>query len=211
MPEPKFISLEGGEGTGKSTQAVLLADALRADGIQVVQTREPGGCDGAEEIRRLLVSGPADRWDPMCELLLHFAARRRHVVEVIRPALASGNWVVSDRFADSTMAYQGYAQGLGRDTVSVVSRTVIETFSPDLTLILDLPSEIGLERALERGGDDRYERMDPEFHRRLRRGFLDIAAREPNRCAIVDAGPAPDEVHANILGVVRERLGNLGA
>lgn len=207
LPEPKFISLEGGEGTGKSTQAALLTKALRARGIDIIQTREPGGCDGAEEIRRLLVSGTADRWNPMCELLLHFAARCDHVAKVIEPALANGQWVVSDRFTDSSMAYQGIAQGLGRDAVSELQRTVLSDFSPDLTLILDLPIDVGLARVRDRGGEDRYERMDPGFHRRLRQAFLDIAKNESERCAVVDASPVSGEIHANILGIVRDRLG----
>jgi dTMP kinase len=161
----RFISFEGGEGAGKSTQIRLLVDALAARGLDVIATREPGGSPGAEEIRRLLVSGDPGRWDGVTEALLH-----------------SGRWVVTDRFADSTMAYQGYGHGLGREPIERLYAVAVGDFAPDLTLILDIPVEAGLDRTQGRtGGEDRYERMDREFHRRLRDGFLDIAAREPGR------------------------------
>jgi dTMP kinase len=202
----RFITIEGGEGTGKSTQAKRLCDALRGSGRTVVCTREPGGSVGAEDIRRLLVDGDVDRWDAMTEALLHFAARRDHLVKTIRPALEKGGWVVSDRYADSTAVYQGDAQGLGRDIVERLFDMVVGDWVPDLTLVLDVPAEFGLARARARGGG-RYERMDEAFHRRLREGFLDIARREPERCAVVDTRPEPDAVHAAIMTVVRERLG----
>ena len=207
MPQPKFISLEGGEGTGKSTQADLLTQSLRAWGVEVEKTHEPGGTDSGEEIRKLIVSGRAERWDAMCESLLYFIDRRHHMVNVIWPALKCGRWVVCDRFVDSTMAYQSYGLRLGREKVTELHETVIDGFSPSLTLILDLPIEIGLARVRQRGEVDRYESMDLAFHQRIRDGFLDIARREPERCAVIDAGPAHEEVHANILGVVRGRLG----
>ncbi|MFQ5958239.1 MAG: dTMP kinase, partial [Alphaproteobacteria bacterium] len=175
----RFITIEGGEGAGKSTQAERLCAALRARGLDVVATREPGGSPGAEAIRRLLVSGAPERWDATTEALLHFAARRDHLVRTVLPALARGAWVVSDRFADSTTAYQGYAHGLGVEPVETLHRLVVGDHSPDLTLILDLPVDLGLARARRRGGDDRYERMDAGFHQRLREGFLAIAGREP--------------------------------
>ena len=204
----KFITLEGGEGAGKSTQAALLAEGLREAGKDVTVTREPGGAPGAEEIRALLVEGAVERWDAMTEALLHVAARRQHLKETIRPALDAGRWVVCDRFADSTMAYQGYGLGLGRDAVARLHELAIGGVAPDLTVVLDLPVETGLGRAAAKtGGEDRYERMDAEFHRRLREGFLDIARREPERCAVVDAVGAADAVQAAIRTVVGERLG----
>ncbi len=207
MKRGRFISLEGGEGAGKSSQSKLLQSALLERGLEVIETREPGGSPGAEEIRNLLVIGAADRWDATTEILLHFAARRDHVVKTIEPGLARGQWVVCDRFTDSTMAYQGYAQGLGRDAVIALQTNVIDGLTPDLTLILDLPVETGLARALERGDADRYERMGAAFHRRLREGYLDIARREPDRCVLVDARGDLDAVHRDILGAVHERLG----
>ncbi len=207
MSRGRFITIEGGEGTGKSTQAGRLCDALRNRGLAVVCTREPGGGPWAEEIRRLLVDGEPQRWDAMTEALLHFAARRDHLVKTVQPALARGEWVISDRFADSTFAYQGYAHGLGRDVVAGLYELVVGRFAPDLTVILDLPVETGLARARERGGEDRYERMGVAFHRKLREGFLDIARRAPESRVVINAEPGPDAVHAAVLAAVRDRLG----
>ncbi len=209
--EGKFITLEGGEGAGKTTQIKLLASALKASGIDLVITREPGGAPGAEVIRSLLVEGTVERWQPMTEALLHFAARFEHVKETIQPALAAGRWVVSDRFSDSTIAYQGYGHDLGGETIARIHTLVLGDFQPDLTLILDIPVEDGLARAGNReardgAGEDRYERMDVEFHRRMRDGFLDIARRNPERCAVIDATQAPDGVHQSIRGVLEKRL-----
>ncbi len=206
----RFITFEGGEGAGKSTHARLLAEGLRAQGIEVVVTREPGGAPGAEQIRRLLVDGAVSRWDPLSEALLHCAARRDHVVTTVRPALAAGHWVISDRFADSTLAYQGYGMGLDREWLGELGRRVVGETVPNLTVMLDLPVEIGLARARERrqpSAEDRYERMDVDFHRRLRDGYLSIARGDPERCAIVDAGAGIDIIRAKIRGVVSERLG----
>jgi len=202
----RFITIEGGEGAGKSTQAERLGRALRARGLSVLCTREPGGSPGAEAVRRLLVDGDPGRWDAMTEALLHFAARRDHAVRVIAPALARGDWVICDRFVDSTMAYQGYAQGLGREAVERLAALVVPDLAPDLTLILDLAPEVGLARAHARGVENRYERMDPAFHVRLRDAFLDIARREPERCAVIDAAAAPDRVHRAVLAAVEARL-----
>ncbi|MGH6662586.1 MAG: dTMP kinase [Rhodospirillales bacterium] len=208
----KFITLEGGEGAGKTTQIKLLGKALQAAGVAAVVTREPGGAPKAESIRALLVEGAVDRWQPMSEALLNYAARFEHVETTIKPALAQGRWVLSDRFADSTVAYQGYGHDLGAETVRRLHRLVLGDFQPDLTIILDVPVEQGLRRAAGRNDkasarEDRYERMDQAFHQRLRDGYLDIARRDPERCAVVDATKDKDAVHEWILTLVYNRLG----
>lgn len=211
MTGAKFITFEGGEGAGKSTQIELLAAALTRAGLSVRTTREPGGSPGAEEIRRLLVTGPPDRWDAMSETLLHFAARCDHLRSVVLPDLEAGHWVLSDRFADSTMAYQGYGHGLGRAAVESVTGLVVGETKPDLTIILDLPVEAGLARAQARkdakgSKEDRYERMPAGFHERLREGFLDIARREPERCVIVDAAPDAETIAEAMWRAAAERF-----
>lgn len=204
----RFITFEGGEGSGKSTQVARLSERLRRSGLEVLATREPGGAPGAEDIRRLLVEGRTDRWQPFTEALLHYAARHEHLTRTLRPALNAGCWVVCDRFADSTLAYQGYGHGVDREKIMRLHRLVVEGFAPDLTVILDLPVETGLERARIRGGaEDRYERMDVDFHRRIRAGFLDIATRDLARCAVVDATPDAETVAATVATLVTARLG----
>jgi dTMP kinase len=202
-----FITLEGGEGSGKSTQSRLLCSALAARGVAVVQTREPGGSPEAEAIRTLLIEGATDRWDPMSEALLLFAARRDHLRRTIEPALGAGSWVVCDRFGDSTVAYQGYAHGLGADTIAALAKIAIGQVKPDLTFILDLPVDVGLARAKEReaGREDRFERMGDAFHQRLRQGFREIAAQEPERCKVIDATQPIAAIHAAILGEIDAR------
>lgn len=203
----KFITFEGGEGAGKSTQLRLLAEALRGAGVEVVTTREPGGSEGAEAIRALLVSGETDRWDGLTEALLHTAARRDHLVKTVWPAMLRGAWVICDRFADSTLAYQGHGHGLPPETIKRLYRLAIGDFQPDLTLVLDLPVEEGLKRAGGRGGaEDRYERMGTAFHERLRQGFLAIAQAEPRRCVVVNAAQSLDDVQADILTAVAQRF-----
>jgi dTMP kinase len=203
----RFITLEGGEGAGKSTQARRLAAALAAAGVPVLRTREPGGAPGAEAIRGLLL-GATELWEPVAEAMLHFAARREHLARTIRPALAAGMWVVCDRFADSTLAYQGFGQGVPRTVFDALSALTLEGLVPDLTLILDLPPEAGMARAATRGEAlNRYERLGPAFHARIREGFLAIAAEAPGRCAVVDAARPADAVAADLLALVRARLG----
>lgn len=211
----RFITVEGGEGAGKSTQVRVLADRLRARGLTVVTTREPGGAPAAEEVRTLLVSGAVHRWSAMTETLLHYAARREHLDATILPALAAGAWVVCDRFADSTVAYQGYGHGLGREVVVALHALVVGPLKPDLTLILDIAVEAGLARTHTRTGigargEDRYERMDPAFHERVRRGFLSIAEREPARCVVVDADRPAAIVAADLEAAVRARMPECG-
>lgn len=204
----RFITLEGGEGAGKTTQARRLGAALRASGVDVVETREPGGSPGAEEIRRLLTTGESDRWSPMAETLLHFAARSDHVRRTIRPALNAGRWVSCDRFADSTMAYQGYGHGIDRDFIDRLAGAVLGDLRPDLTLVFDLPVERGLARAAARvGHENRYEKMDRKFHEALRRGFLNIAAKDPQRCIVIDASGDEATTWQRVHAAVRDRLG----
>lgn len=207
MEKGRFITLEGGEGTGKSTQIRLLADSLTACGVTVQVTREPGGSTGAEEIRRLLVEGEPGRWGAMTEALLHTAARRDHMERTVWPALEAGRWVICDRFFDSTMAYQGYGHRLGREMICSLQRLALGDFRPDLTAILDLPVSEGLARAgARRGTETRYEQMALSFHERLREGFRDIAAREPERCVLIDASHPIEAVQAALLDAVTRRL-----
>lgn len=207
MPRERFITLEGGEGAGKSTQVRLLAAKLEEQGHKVVVTREPGGAPGAEAIRRLIVNGDTDRWTPKAEALLMFAAREDHLAQTIRPALARGDWVVCDRFVDSTMAYQGVAQKLGSKFVNDLRELVVGDDMPALTLVLDLAPETGLTRAGRRAnGEDRYERMEIEFHQTLRQAFLDIAKNEPERCVVIDAERGEAEVAEAIWEAVRGYL-----
>ncbi len=205
----RFITLEGGEGAGKSVQARRLEARLRAAGLEVVRTREPGGSPHAEALREVILSGFAKSFGPEGEALLFAAARIDHLDQTILPALERGQWVVSDRFADSTRAYQGAAGKLAKDAIRRLEGIVVGPNGPDLTLILDLPPEAGLERARLRrgaGGADRFEAEGIAFHRVLRRAFRDIAATEPQRCAVIDALKSEDEVEAAIWSVVEARL-----
>ena len=202
-----FISFEGGEGSGKSTQLRRLGDALENRGIDIIQTREPGGNSGAEEIRRLLVSGTSQRWRPKAELLLHYSARIEHVESVIKPALKEGKWVICDRFHDSTKAYQGYGHELGIDIVNTLHQLLLDDFQPDFTIIFDLPVELGLRRAMGReGAENRYEKMSHAFHERIRIGFLEIARREFSRCVLLDASKNQDEVYRKMIDCINTRF-----
>ncbi len=204
----RFITFEGGEGGGKSTQLLLLAERLEGRELELAATREPGGSPGAEAIRELLVRGPTDRWSAVSETLLMYAARRDHIERVIRPALARGAWVLCDRFADSTRAYQGAAGGADEALIAALERHVLEGLKPDLTLVLDLPAEAGLARAAGRLDDEgRFESKGAAFHARLRQAFLAIARAEPDRCAIIDASAPVADVAEAVWAAVQARLG----
>ena len=206
MTQGSFISFEGGEGAGKSTQIRRLAERLQAAGHDVVVTREPGGSPGAESIRDLLVNGAADRWSPVTETLLMYASRRDHVERVIRPALAQGKVVLCDRFADSTRAYQGAGGDAPASLIVSLEEHVLNGTVPVLTLILDLPAEVGLQRAEARGGAARFESKGLDFHQRLRTGYLEIARKEPERCVVINADATIDDVTAAIAEAVAQRL-----
>lgn len=211
-----FITFEGGEGSGKTTQINRLSRALSAAGRKVVTTREPGGTPEGEKIRECLVRREGGNWTPMAEALLLFAARAMHVEKVIRPALDQGKIVISDRFTDSTAAYQGYGHGLPAEMLESLKTLVLGGFTPDLTIVLDIDPETGLRRSRRRiagesfsesgESEDRFERLDTGFHERLRHGFLEIAAADPERCRVVDASGDLDEIAAQIEALVKSRL-----
>lgn len=201
----RFITFEGGEGAGKSTQAARLVAQLREQGIDVVPTREPGGTPGAEAIRALVVEGEPDRWDAVTEALLMNAARADHVARLIRPALAAGRWVVCDRFVDSTLAYQG-AKGLAAADLLETHRFATGDLWPDLTLVLDLPIALGAARAAARGGSDRFERTGGDFHDRVAAAFRHVAHQEPDRVRLIDAAGEPDVVAAAVWRQVEPLL-----
>ena len=202
----KFITLEGGEGAGKSTQAALLAAALRAEGIEVVETREPGGTPGAEAIRALIVEGDPDRWSPLTELMLVNAARADHVARLIRPALAAGTWVVCDRYIDSTLAYQGAGKGMAVDALHAIHRFATNDLWPDLTLVLDLPALFGGARAAARGALDRFEKTGGQFHDNVAQSFRDVAIADPARVRLIDATGDIDSVAAAVWREVETLL-----
>ena len=203
----KFITFEGGEGAGKSTQIKLLSKFLKTEGLTTVLTREPGGSSGGEDIRRLLVTGAIDRWDPMAETLLHMAARRSHLVGLIEPALQEGKWVLCDRFADSTEAYQGYGQGLNLGFISELRRNILGKIEPELTFLLDISVDEGLTRATARGNIARYEQMDRSIHEKIRLGFLKIASENKRRIVVIDASQSITAIEAEIRQKTVQRFG----
>lgn len=206
-----FITFEGGEGAGKSTQATLLAQRLRAAGRTVLLTREPGGAPAAEAIRDLLVRGEPGQWDMHAEALLHFAARRMHLVRTVWPALERGEWVLCDRFVDSSMAYQGLAGGLGSERITALAQWTMADFAPDLTLVLDIEPEQGLARSARRqgaGGEDRYERMGLAFHRAVAAAFRRIAEENPERCRLLPADGDIEVLAGRIWTLLLDRFGS---
>jgi dTMP kinase len=202
----KFITLEGGEGVGKSTQVGALADAIRSHGIDVVETREPGGSEGAERIRELLLSGSEDRWGPQAEALLFAAARADHVGKVIRPALQAGKWVVSDRFVDSSLAYQGGAGGLGIEAVREINAFGIGEIFPDRSLVLMLDEGSARAQARDSEGSDRIGGRDADYHHKVATAFRLIAAEEPQRVKLIDASGASGEVTRRLVDAIRDLL-----
>jgi dTMP kinase len=201
----KLITLEGGEGAGKSTQARLLATWLAERGITAILTREPGGTPSAEDIRNLLVTGETGRWDPLTETLLHYASRREHMARMILPTLEAGNWIICDRFIDSTTAYQGYGQGIDLGLIAKLREVVLDEFEPDLTLMLDVSPDVRRARTATRpGNEDRYERMTEAFHDRVRAGFHAIAKAEPDRCVVISADQEIEAVGREIRAAVEK-------
>lgn len=208
MTRAPFITFEGGEGAGKSTQIKAVAAALERAGIAHIVTREPGGASGAEAIRELIVTGSAERWDPITETLLLMAARSDHITRTIRPALESGTWVLCDRFFDSTRVYQGIAKQVGHEWLEQVYRLLFGSFAPDITILLDIDPAIGLERAASRKGHEmRFEGLPLEFHQTLRQGFLSLAQSEPQRFITIDASADAAHVSEAILQQVQQRAG----
>lgn len=206
---PLFITFEGGEGVGKSTQIRVFREFLEKSGLQVVMTREPGGCDNALALRKMLVEGDADRWDGLSETLLYSAARNEHLREVIRPELKNGRWIICDRFADSTHVYQGEGRGMPYDVLEYVSNIVVKDTWPDLTFVLDMPTEDGLYRARGRQEnmfENRFETIEDSFHERVRQGFLKIAKKNPQRCRVIDANGTIEEVQERVKNALFQYL-----
>lgn len=213
MPLAKglFVTFEGGEGAGKSTQSRLLADSLRALGHEVLTTREPGGSAGAEAVRHVLLSGAAEAFGVRMEAILFAAARSDHVEEVIRPALSRGTIVLCDRFMDSSRVYQGITGNLEPAFVETLERVAVNGVVPDRTLIFDLPATIGLERAQRRAGEDspdRFEKEKLETHEKRREAFLDIAKADPGRCRVIDATQSAEAIAAEVLGLLENLIAN---
>ena len=199
----KFITFEGGEGGGKSTQAARMAGFLRGKGLEVLETREPGGTPESEALRDLLVQGDPDRWSALSELLLITAARVEHVNRLIEPALTEGKWVICDRFADSTLAYQGIAGELGIELVEQLQKLAVGATAPDVTFLLDVRAEAGLQRAEKRGGAARFEKKGAAFHQTLRDGFLALANENPQRIVLIDG----EDTFDNVWGQIEAELG----
>ena len=210
MERGKFISLEGGEGAGKTTQAKRLSAALNAMGIETVLTREPGGTFGAEAIRTLVLDGNKDRWSGMTELLLMYAARLDHLEKLIKPALERGAWVISDRFADSSVAYQGFARGIGIERVENIHAAVMNGFEPDLTILFDVDPVLAMKRVETRGEDiSRFDAESMEFHNTIREAFLAIAEKNKDRIFVLDGGAKKDAVQTRLFFGVTQKFPEL--
>ena len=216
MRKGLFITFEGGEGAGKTTQIKAIAEWLNNQGIEVVSTREPGGTPEAEKLRDLLVKRDGGNWTAEAEVLLFFAARHMHVTDVIKPALEKGKVVICDRFTDSTRAYQAYGHGQDLQFINKVNDLVLQGFEPDLTFILDIPAKDGLARSERRqseigsddaASEDRFEKLDIAFHEKLRQGFLDIAQNDPDRCFVIDALQKPDEITNRLQSLISKEGG----
>lgn len=209
-----FVTFEGGEGSGKTTQINMLSSYLAGQGRKVITTREPGGTPEGEKIRDLIVQRDSGDWSPMAETLLLYAARQVHLEKLIKPALSEDKVVLSDRFSDSTLVYQGYGLGLEQEKILGISKLAIDDFKPDLTFVLDIDVRAGLARSTKRlanekgyqSTEDRFERMDIAFHEKLRAGFLDIARQEPNRCVILDAAQDVETLAQKIREETQKRL-----
>ncbi len=207
----KFITIEGGDGAGKSSQIIALKEWLENQEIDVITTREPGGSEGAEEIRKLVLTGAEDKWDPLTEAFLFFAARRDHIIKKIKPALDEGKWVISDRYVHSSYAYQGYGHGIDMDILKNLYDIVRESFQPDLTILLDIDPVEGLKRTKGRQGqaavEDRFENIELSFHERLRTGFLEMAENEKDLFAVIaTTNLSLEDVHKAIIDSVTTRL-----
>jgi len=203
----KMIVVDGVDGSGKGVQTRRLHKAFNQNGHQAILTREPGGSPAAEDIRKLLVEGDPEKWDSMTELLLMYAARRSHLNDTIYPALKAGRWVISDRFADSSRAFQGIAGELGLEVVEKIHRLVVGSFVPDLVLILDIPETVALERAIKRGGqEDRFEKKGEHYQSRVRQAFLQIAANDVQHYQVIDADRSMDEVSQDIFDTINQHF-----
>lgn len=207
MVRGKFITLEGGEGSGKSTQILKLKADLSQRGIEVLCTREPGGSAGGERIRELLVKGDPDQWDPLTEAVLFLAARRDHVERVVKPALESGKWVISDRYHDSTIVYTGYGQEVDLEKLHQLYHLIIGDFYPEQVFIFDIDPQIGLKRVQDRGGDEvRIEKRGLAYHQKIREGYLQLAKSNINRYTVIDANQSPEDVYTQFWCAFQERL-----
>ncbi len=207
MSKGKFITFEGGEGSGKSTQCRLLLESFQKSKIDILRTREPGGTLGAENIRQLLVTGDVNKWEPLTETFLHLASRKDHVERLIKPSIDKGIFVICDRFSDSTTSYQGYGHGLDIKIINQLQLITIGNFKPDITFVLDIDIETGISRADKRGGaENRYEKMGIQFHQRVRKGFLDIAKKDTDRCQLIDCVDTIENIHNKIIRITNEKL-----